>query len=67
MAIIRGGVEDTKFEAKAKDRKKIRGQGPTFQEQEWSTTEDTIFLNYNMVGKSSTIFKRESAYDIAFR
>ena len=29
----RGGVEDTTFEAKAKDSKKIRGQGPTFRGQ----------------------------------
>ena len=27
MLIIRGGVEDTRLEAKAKDAKKIRGQG----------------------------------------
>ena len=27
MIIIRGGVEDTRLEAKAKDTKKIRGQG----------------------------------------
>ena len=53
---MRGGVEDTAFEAKAKDSKKkseakakdrlfkdrpSRGQG-----QEWSRTEDAIFLNY---------------------
>ena len=31
--IIKGGVEDTTFEAKAKDSKKIRGQGPTFGRQ----------------------------------
>ena len=28
MANCRGGVEDTRLEAKAKDTKKIRGQGP---------------------------------------
>ena len=27
LVIIRGGVEDTRLEAKAKDTKKIRGQG----------------------------------------
>ena len=27
MLVDRGGVEDTRFEAKAKDTKKIRGQG----------------------------------------
>ena len=31
--ITRGGVEDTKLEAKAKDTKKIRGQGQPFRGQ----------------------------------
>ena len=31
--INRGGVEDTRLEAKAKDTKKIRGQGQPFREQ----------------------------------
>ena len=31
--IIRGGVEDTRLEAKAKDTKKIRGQGQPFRGQ----------------------------------
>ena len=30
---IRGGVEDTRLEAKAKDTKKIRGQGQPFRGQ----------------------------------
>ena len=30
---IRGGVEETRLEAKAKDTKKIRGQGQPFREQ----------------------------------
>ena len=30
---IRGGVEDTRLEAKAKDTKKIRGQGKPFRGQ----------------------------------
>ena len=34
--IDRGGVEDTRLEAKAKDTKKIRGQGQPFQEQNLS-------------------------------
>ena len=29
----RDGVEDTRLEAKTKDSKQTRGQGPTFQEQ----------------------------------
>ena len=33
MLITRGGVEDTRFEAKAKDTKKIRGQGQPFRGQ----------------------------------
>ena len=31
--MIRGGVEDTRLEAKAKDTKKIRGQGQPFRGQ----------------------------------
>ena len=31
--IYRGGVEDTRLEAKAKDTKKIRGQGQPFRGQ----------------------------------
>ena len=31
--ITRGGVEDTRLEAKAKDTKKIRGQGQPFRGQ----------------------------------
>ena len=31
--IVRGGVEDTRLEAKAKDTKKIRGQGQPFRGQ----------------------------------
>ena len=34
--IFRGGVEDTRLEAKAKDTKKIRGQGPRTQMQIFS-------------------------------
>ena len=33
LIVIRGGVEDTKLEAKAKDTKKIRGQGQPFRGQ----------------------------------
>ena len=33
IAISRGGVEDTRLEAKAKDTKKIRGQGQSFRGQ----------------------------------
>ena len=33
MTITRGGVEDTRLEANAKETKKIRGQGPTSQGQ----------------------------------
>ena len=33
----RGGVEDTRLEAKAKDTKKIRGQGQPFRGQTLST------------------------------
>ena len=29
--ITKGGIEDTTFEAKAKDSEKFRGQGPTFR------------------------------------
>ena len=32
-AIFRGGVEDTRLEAKAKNTKKIQGQGQPFREQ----------------------------------
>ena len=32
-AITRGGVENTRLEANAKETKKIRGQEPTFQAQ----------------------------------
>ena len=31
--MIRGGIEDTRLEAKAKDTKKIRGQGQPFRGQ----------------------------------
>ena len=31
--LLRGGVEDTRLEAKAKDTKKIRGQGQPFRGQ----------------------------------
>ena len=31
--ITKGGIEDTTFEAKAKDSEKLRGQGPTFRGQ----------------------------------
>ena len=34
--ITRGGVEDTRLEAKAKDTKKIRGQGQPFRGQNLS-------------------------------
>ena len=37
-AITRGGVEDTRLEAKAKDTKKIRGQGQPFRGQTLSRT-----------------------------
>ena len=33
MFVIGGGVEDSTLEAKAKDTKNIRGQGPTFRGQ----------------------------------
>ena len=33
IVLIGGGVEDTTFEANAKDSKKIRGHGPSFREQ----------------------------------
>ena len=36
MVVTRGGVEDTKLEAKAKDTKKIRGQGQPFRRQTFS-------------------------------
>ena len=38
---VRGGVEDTRLEAKAKNTKKIRGQGQPFRGQtlSWPTTE----------------------------
>ena len=41
---VRGGVEDTRLEAKAKDTKKIRDQGQPFQEQTLSRprTKDTV-------------------------
>ena len=41
--ITRGGVEDTRLEAKAKDTKKIRGQGEPLQGQTLSRprTKDT--------------------------
>ena len=43
--IIRGGVEDTRLEAKAKDTKKIRGQGQgqTFQGQTLSRPRAGMF------------------------
>ena len=34
--INRGGIENTRLEAKAKDTKKIRGQGPPFRGQNLS-------------------------------
>ena len=36
MTIYRGGVEDTRLEAKAKNTKKIRGQGQPFRGQNLS-------------------------------
>ena len=33
MHLFRGGVEDTRLEAKAKDTKKIQGQGQPYQSQ----------------------------------
>ena len=33
MVITRGGVEDTRLEANAKETKKIQGQEPTSREQ----------------------------------
>ena len=36
VLLIRGGVEDTRLEAKAKDTKKFRGQGPRTQMQVFS-------------------------------
>ena len=43
MVITRGRVEDTRFEAKAKDTKKIQGQGQPFRGQALSRprTKDT--------------------------
>ena len=51
--LTRGGVQETTFQAKEKDSKKIRGQRPAFRGQTLSRprprTEDSIFLI--MVGK----------------
>ena len=45
LHLTRGGVEETIFQIKVKDSKKIRGQGPAFREETLSRprTEDTIF------------------------
>ena len=40
---IRGGVEDTRLEAKAKDTKKIRGQGQPFRGQTLSRPRTGVF------------------------
>ena len=68
LALTRGGVEDTTFEAKTNDSKNSEAKDRLFegrpfrgQGQEWSRPriEDTIFLNYGR--QISEIFSRESA------
>ena len=57
--ITRGGVEDTRLEAKAKDTKKIRGQGQPFRGQTLSRP-GTVMLEAKAKDKCSQKKKRSS-------
>ena len=60
----RGGVEDTTFEAKAKDFKKIRGQGPTFEDRTFQGLQGQGHVFSNLLSPNFAQFLNAKAYRI---
>ena len=62
----RGGVEDTRLEAKAKDTKKIRGQGQPFRGQNLSRPR-TGMLEAKDQGHRRKLSPKKKVFKIFFR
>ena len=59
MIEYRGGVEDTRLEAKAKDTKKIRGQGQPFRGQTLSRPRTGMLKAKDQGHKTQVLSKKE--------
>ena len=59
MLIIRGGVEDTRLEAKAKDTKKFQGQGQTLSRPRTKNTDARVLQKrvFNNFFQAKKVFK----------